>query len=120
MEPPAASPEELELLLEDAFVVNDGRRLSRLFEAGGVLAAGRGAPAHGRDEIAREARSLARDELTYVAGPVQIIEARRTALILGERAISVARRHRRGWRYSITVLRPADGTYGNPNRMPRT
>ena len=54
MRPGARTPEELETLLEDAFVVRDRDALAQLFEDGAVLVAGGGRPeARGGSQIAR-------------------------------------------------------------------
>jgi hypothetical protein len=53
MEAGAWTPEELETLLEDAFVLRDHQALAQLFEPGAVLVAGGGLPeARGRQDIA--------------------------------------------------------------------
>ena len=50
----AASPEELETLLEDAFLLHDQQALPGLFAGHAVLSSADGRPdAHGRSDIAR-------------------------------------------------------------------
>ena len=59
MRPAARTPEELEALLEDAFVTQDTDALSEMFTAGAVLAIGVGPyEARGADEIERLAATL--------------------------------------------------------------
>lgn len=98
------TPEELETLLEDAFVVRDPSALARLFEKDGVLVPGHGLPAaRGRDEIAHLAAQLWED--VYLAAPQHVVQARDTALVIGAGGLNVARRRRdRTWRYAIAFL----------------
>lgn len=102
----ARTPEELETLLEDAFVIRDGDALVQLFEDRAVLFAGDG-PAHARggEEIARFATALWDHDLTYLADPWRVLQAGSTALVVGERGINVLRRGSDGvWRYAISLL----------------
>jgi hypothetical protein len=102
----ARTPEELEALLEDAFVARDAEALARMFADGAVLATGEGRDtARGTDEIGRLAAVLFDGDRTYVAEPHQVIQARDTALVLATRGLNVVRRGRDGaWRYSIALL----------------
>jgi ketosteroid isomerase-like protein len=102
----ARTPEELEALLEDAFVTRDAEALSRMFAEGAVLAVGDDQDAaRGVEEIGRLASVLWEGDLTYVAEPRQVVQARDTALVIAERAISVVRRgDDRTWRYAIALL----------------
>ena len=106
MKPGARTPEELESLLEDAFVTRDAEALCEMFEEGAVLIAGTAQlEARGREEIGRLAKALWEGDRTYVADPQQVVQARRTALVLGSGAISVVRRGGDGgWRYTIALL----------------
>jgi len=102
----ARTPEELETLFEDAFVIRDGDALVQLFDDGAVLAAGDG-PVHARggEEIARLATALWDRDVTYLADPLRILQAGGTALVVGERGIHVVRRGGDGvWRYTISLL----------------
>jgi hypothetical protein len=106
MQAGANRPEELDTLLEDAFVMRDPRALAALFEDAAVLGTGDRSPvAHGRRQIVQAAAEMwAREEL-YLAYPRRVLQARRTALIAGDRSISVARRSTDGiWRYTIALL----------------
>ena len=99
------TPEELETLLEDAFVLRDALALARLFQRGGILAVGGQPPACGRDSIARTALPLWAREHRYLAAPRQIYQVRDTALVISDSAVNVARRGRdRSWRYAVAAL----------------
>jgi hypothetical protein len=102
----ARTPEELETLLEDAFVLRDRLALVRLFEPAAVLAAGGGlGDARGHREIARLAAELWDSKRTYLADPRRVLQVRDTALVLGGRAINVVHRGGDGsWRYAISFL----------------
>ena len=114
MRPGARTPEELETLLEDAFVVRDRAALAELFEEGAVLAPGDGPrEARGGEEIARVAAALWEGERIYVADPRRVLQARDIALVVAERGIHVVRRGSDGaWRYAIALLSLDDTTAG--------
>lgn len=101
----ARTPEELETLLEDAFVIRDREALTELFENGAVLVSSDVHEARGEEEIARFARALWDRGRTYVADPRRVLQARDTALVVADRGINVARRGSDGaWRYAIAFL----------------
>jgi ketosteroid isomerase-like protein len=102
----AHTPEELETLLEDAFVLRDRRALAELFDDGALLVAGDGQrEARGDAEIAQAAAVMWEGEWTYLAEPRQVLQARDTALVLAKRGINVVRRGSDGaWRYAISLL----------------
>jgi hypothetical protein len=101
----AQTPEELDTLLEDAFVLRDHTMLAALFHNEGVLGAGTVALARGRLEIAQAAEAMWAREQLYLAAPLRVLQARRTALIAGPSSTSVAQRSRDGaWRYAIALL----------------
>jgi hypothetical protein len=106
MRPGGRTPEELESLLEDAFVTRDAEALRAMFEDGGVLIAGDGRrEARGGGQIARLARTLWERDRTYVAEPRRVVQARGTALVLGGGGVAVVRRGDDGdWRYAIALL----------------
>ena len=106
MRPGAHTPEELELLLEDAFVTRDAEALCEMFEEGAVLSADTAQQeARGREEIGRLAKALLEGDRTYVAEPQRVVQARKTALVLGSGGVSVVRRGDDGaWRYAIALL----------------
>jgi ketosteroid isomerase-like protein len=102
----ARTPEELETLLEDAFVLHDPQALAQLFQPGAMLVVGGGLPeARGRRQIARVAAQLWDAERLYLADPQQVLQVGDTALVLAGRAINVVRRRDDGsWRYAISFL----------------
>ncbi|HVD56990.1 MAG TPA: hypothetical protein VNC17_09100 [Thermoleophilaceae bacterium] len=102
----ANTPEELETLLEDAFVLQDRDALVELFDEGAVLVAESDrSEARGAEAIARSADALWGAERIYVAEPGRVLQARDTALVFGGRGVSVLRRgHDGAWRYAISVL----------------
>jgi hypothetical protein len=105
----ACSPEELEMLLEDALLLRDGEALAALFDEGAVLATGDGRPAHGNAAIARAALAAWDGKRVYLADPRRITQARDIALIVAEASINIARRDRNGaWRYAIVLVAIAD------------
>lgn len=105
MGPGAHTPEELETLLEDAFVVRDHAAIVRLFETGGVLGTPEAAHARGGDQIAHLAEALWRRDYTYLAEPRRVVQARDTALVVGRRSVNVLRRGGdRRWLYAISLL----------------
>lgn len=106
MGPGAQTPEELETLLEDAFVIRDRVALAQLFESGAVLGAtGGAAEARGGEQIARLAASMWGRDFAYFADPGRVVQARDTVLVVGRRAINVVRRGADGrWRYAISLL----------------
>jgi hypothetical protein len=108
----ARTPEELETLFEDAFVLRDHEALAQLFEAEAVLNAG-GAlqQARGHEEIERFVTEMWDHERTYLADPRRVLQVQDTALILSGCAINVVRRGGDGsWRYAILFLDPDKAT----------
>ena len=108
----AGTPEELEMLLEDAFVVRDPHAVAQLFETRAVLVAGDEATqARGAKKIARLAAAMWEREQTYFAAPLRVLQAHETTLVVAERAINVLRRGSDGrWRYAISLLNNHDTT----------
>ena len=93
----AASPADLETLLEDAFVLGDHDALSRLFERGAVVAG------HHGERAATEAGDAVWRSRHWTA-PRRIVECAQTALVVGGGAVSVLRRGEDGsWRYAICL-----------------
>jgi hypothetical protein len=112
MRPGARTPEELETLFEDAFVVRDSVAIAALFEDSAVLVMG-GAPgeARGGEAIARVAAELWAGDVTYLADPQRVLQARDTALVVAQHGVSVGRRGDDGtWRYAISLLAFDDDT----------
>jgi hypothetical protein len=106
MEAGARTPEELETLMEDAFMLHDQHALAQLFLPGAMLVAGHGLPeARGRRQITQIAARLWDSQHIYLADPRRVLQARGTALIQAGRTINVVRRAADGsWRYAISVL----------------
>jgi hypothetical protein len=111
MRPGARTPEELETLFEDAFVIRDRDALAGLFEDRAVLVAGEGKEARGGQEIARFATAMWERHYTYLANPRRILQAHDTGLILAAAGVNVVRRGGDGsWRYAISLLDIDDTT----------
>lgn len=105
MRPGARTPEELETLFEDAFVIRDREALALLFEEEAVLVAGAGAREARGPDIVRIAAAMWDRDITYVADPRRVLQARDTALVLARRGVNVVRRAGDGsWRYAISLL----------------
>jgi hypothetical protein len=105
MRPGARTPEELDALLEDAFVVRDGRAVAALFEREALLVHGGAGEARGAREIASWATETWRLGLTYVAAEPRVLQAGDTALVLTPEGIGVARRRDdHAWRYAVALL----------------
>jgi hypothetical protein len=107
----ARTPEELETLFEDAFVIRDPRALAGLFEDGALLATDGGPQqVRGGEEIARFATATWGRGGTYLADPRRVLQVRETALVVADRGINVVRRGSDGtWRYAISLL-----SFGDP------
>ena len=102
----ARTPEELEALFEDAFVLRDPRALAPLFEAWALLVAGAVADGvRGSEQIACQALALWSRGFTYVADPRRVVQAHDLALVFAKQGTSVVRRRADGtWRYAISLL----------------
>jgi hypothetical protein len=102
----ASTPEELETLFEDAFVLRDQAALVELFDDRAVLVAGaEPTEARGGAQIGRLASTIWEGDQLYIAAPRRVLQAREITLILTDTGINVARRGRDGnWRYAIAVL----------------
>jgi len=112
MKPGARTPEELETLFEDAFVVRDREAVANLFEDGAVLVADdEPQEARGGQEIARFATAMWDRDRTYVSDPRRVLQARDTALLVAKGGINVVRRGSDGaWRFVISLLSLGDTT----------
>ena len=100
----ARTPEELDALLEDAFVVHDRWALAVLFEREALVADGAAREARGTRAIASWAVETWSRGLTYVGAAPRVLQARETALVVTPQAIGVARRDDGAWRYAIALL----------------
>ncbi len=101
----ARTPEELETLFEDAFVLRDRTALAELFDDGAVLVAGdRPTEARGGAQIAHLASAIWESHL-YIAAPRRVVQAREITLIVTGTGANVAHRGADGnWRYAIALL----------------
>ena len=101
----ARTPEELDTLLEDAFVLRDRAVFGALLDEGAVLAESGGPEARGGDAIGRALAELWARDRTYVACPGRVLQAGDTALLVSEAGIHVLRRRGDGaWRAAISLL----------------
>jgi hypothetical protein len=102
----ARTPEDLEILLEDTFVLRNGEAIAELFEDRAVLVADDGIrEAHGRADIARLAMQMWQRNRSYLAQPRRVVQADNTALIMTSHGANVVRRGTDGaWRYAIALL----------------
>jgi hypothetical protein len=101
----ARTPEDLETLLEDAFVLRNGEALAELFEDGAVLVADGTPEARGGLKIAQLVTEMWERNRTYLADPRRIVQAGSTALIMTPRGANVVHRGTDGaWRYAIALL----------------
>ncbi|MEA2331638.1 MAG: hypothetical protein QOH58_1776 [Thermoleophilaceae bacterium] len=101
----ARTPEELDTLLEDAFVARDRTLFGALFDDGAVLMEVGGSEARGGEAIGRALAELLARDCTYVARPRRVLQARDTALVVADAGIHVLRRGKdRAWRSAISLL----------------
>jgi hypothetical protein len=85
----ARTPEELDTLLEDAFITRDRAALQELLEPGAVLTGD-----------------------AHVAGRSNVVQSRDTALLVADGSLAVALRRDGRWRFAIALLDPT--TNGGP------
>jgi hypothetical protein len=120
----ARTPEDLETLLEDAFVLRSAVAITELFEDGAVLVTDGGTrEARGVPEIAHLVTKMWQCNRTYLAEPRRIVQAGNTALIMTKHGANVVRRGIDGaWRYAIALLpqdhRPPRRTNGAAGQSP--
>jgi hypothetical protein len=101
----AASPEELDMMLEDACVLRDPRALSGLFAAHAVLTTiGSAHEVTGRRAITQVVSEVWGSGGSYLAVPPQVLQSERTALVIAGPTVHVVRRGPHGWRYLISSL----------------
>jgi hypothetical protein len=100
----AASPEDLEGMLEDACLLKDASFLRNLFDVDALLLAQGTSQVRGRSAIANVIISQLRDGGSYVAAPQLVMQSGPLALIISANATSVARRCLDGWHYVISRL----------------
>lgn len=105
----AASPEELETLLEDALVLRDDAAVEALFEPWDVLVAVAGSISRGR--VGTELLS----RQGYVASPRSVRVVSGAAVIVGEHAVTVScRGPDRSWRLLAVIVAPAQDISSRP------
>jgi len=111
----ALTPEELESLLEDGFVVGDRHELAGLFEADAVLYADPAAiEARGYEQITLAAGALCERGYSYLADSQRVLQAGNTTLVVARRAVNVMRRGAdRRWRYAVAYLTAGNATGGS-------
>ena len=101
----ARTPEELDTLLEDAFLQRDRTALEDLFDDGAVLMNVDGVPTNGREAIGRTLTESWDRQCTYVARTRHVLQVRDTALVVADAGIHVLHRGGDGaWRASISLL----------------
>ena len=101
----ARTPEELDELLEDAFVLRDSTAFEALFDAAAVVADENGLEAHGHAAISRGLVALWERDRTYVARTRRVLRTHDTALVVADAGIHVLHRDRDGaWRAAISLL----------------
>jgi len=94
----AQSPEELEILLEDALVLHDDAAVAALFEDGGVLVERSGC-VRGRNQVAH---LLAQQD--YLAAPCSVTVSN-VAIVVGSQTVNISCRDpREGWRLVATII----------------
>ena len=97
----AASPEELETLLEDALLLHDDAAVAALFEDRGVLVAGAGCV---RNRHRAAEVLLQRD---YVASANLVTVVRDIAVVFGDHTVNVScRGPDRSWRLAVAIVMP--------------
>src|SRR3990170_2819314 len=102
----AATPEDLETLLEDTLVLENREGLTQLFEQEALMAVGMGhREVRGAEEISRVADGTWTQENTYLAGVGRVMQARDLALVITPRGVNLLRQGADGfWRYVILVV----------------
>ena len=102
----AQSPEELDMLLEDAFVLRDRSLTDTLFDDRAVFVEESGGlEARGTEAIGAALTELWRRDRIYVARPGRVLRAHDTALLVSAGALHVVQRSRYGtWRAAISLL----------------
>ena len=101
----ARTPEELDTLLEDAFVMRDARSPTRSSTTARCWRRPAACEARGDEAIGHALAELWAGGRTYVARPRRVLQARDTALVVAAAGIHVLRRGGDGtWRAAISLL----------------
>ncbi len=111
----AATPEDLETLLEDSLVLENREALAQLFEEGALMAVGTGhREVRGAEGISRVADGIWTQENTYLAGLGRVMQARDLALVVTSCGVNLLRRGADGfWRYAILFVEQSNPTKGS-------
>ncbi len=97
----ARTPEELEALLEDAFILSDAEKVISLFEPNGILVTARG---HPESPAAFTARAFSTDQEVLSPASTRILATSDLAISVGQ-GVNLSRRGSDGsWRMAISVL----------------
>jgi ketosteroid isomerase-like protein len=101
----ARTPEEMETLLEDAFVSGEPAAFQVLFDDAAVLVEAGGLEVRGGGAISLALADLGSCSHTYLACPQRVLQARDTALVIADAGTHVVRRGSDGaWRAAISLL----------------
>ena len=104
----ACTPDELDVLLEDASVVGDRASFGGLYDEHALLVCPWGVEARGVDAVARAYNELRLREGAYVACSSRVLRNGNSALVVADGGIHVLRRT--GgliWRVTISLLDPS-------------
>jgi hypothetical protein len=94
----AGSPEELEVLLEDALILQDDAAIASLYDERGVVI-------HGSGCVPRHDALRLLSPLQFLALPRSVTVVRDVAVVVGDHTVNVScRGHDGGWRYVVTLV----------------
>jgi hypothetical protein len=100
----AQTPEELEVMFEDALLVGETDGVARLFDSDAALVIGDELPVRDVEAIARLALATWQGTDAYVAAPRCVVQVGDIALVPAAEGINVARRSPGNvWRYVIVL-----------------
>jgi hypothetical protein len=100
----AATPEELEALIEDACVVGDSATLAELLDVAAVVMSTDGSIRRGRNAVGG-LRAGGTGSACYCADPRIVLQSADLALVVSPRSLNVVQRGGdRRWRLVISVL----------------
>jgi hypothetical protein len=98
----ASSPEELEILLEDALIMHDAAAVAALFEDRGVLVTVPGSV------VGPAQAAIALEEHTFVASPHSATLVGDIAVVVGDHTVNISSRGTdRRWRLVVAIVVPA-------------
>ena len=94
----AGSPEELEVLLEDALILQDGAAIACLYDEQGVVINEAGC-------VQRHDALRLLSPLRFLALPRSVTVVRDVAVVVGDHTVNVScRGDDGGWRYVVTLV----------------